>query len=372
MPIYVYQGNKQISTNAIRNNKAVKAIYAKEQGKNTVCVWGSDDIAIFTYTVTNNKITITGLKQNKEPTSLIIPAQIEGITVTTIAPNAFKNKYKIKEVVIPDSVTSIGESAFRGCSNLTNMTLPFVGASKTARIYMKVFGYIFGYTKGNRYSPPSGTIYQYTYSSASYNEHYCYYIPSSIKSVIITGGNIPDNAFYNCSGLTSITIPDSVTSIGESAFNACTGLTSIRFPDNVTSIGENAFNACNNIQDIYTTDIVKWFEISPPLKSLMYYVYTNKNLYINNELAIDVTIPDGVPRIGSYAFTRCTKIRSITIPNSVTDFGYSVFTGCSGLTSIVFKGTKAQWNSISKGTMDWNSDTGNYTIHCTDGDIPKQ
>ena len=108
MPIYVYKGNSQISTNAIRNDKAVKAIYAKEQGKETVCVWGSDDIMIFTYTVTNNKITITGLKSDKQPTSLIIPTQIEGLIVTAIAPNAFKNKNKIKKVVVPDSVTSIG------------------------------------------------------------------------------------------------------------------------------------------------------------------------------------------------------------------------------------------------------------------------
>ena len=128
MPIYIYKGNSQISTNAIRNGKAVKAIYAKEQGQGTVCVWGIDNVIIFTYTVTDNKITITGLVQNKEQSSLIIPTQIEGLYVTTIAPNALKDKNKVKEAVIPNSVARIGEGAFSGCSSLESITIPFVGA----------------------------------------------------------------------------------------------------------------------------------------------------------------------------------------------------------------------------------------------------
>ncbi len=74
--------------------------------------------------------------------------------------------------------------------------------------------------------------------------------------------------------------------------------------------------------------------------------------------------------IGDFAFSHCSSLTSITIPNSVTSIGDSAFEDCSGLTSITYQGTKAQWEAIAKASS-WNSFTGSYTIHCTDGDIAK-
>jgi len=83
-----------------------------------------------------------------------------------------------------------------------------------------------------------------------------------------------------------------------------------------------------------------------------------------------ITIPDSVTSIGGGAFYECSKLTSVTIGNGVTSIGDGAFYKCSKLTSITFTGTKAQWNAISKGS-GWNSGTGNYTVHCTDGNIAK-
>ena len=99
-------------------------------------------------------------------------------------------------------------------------------------------------------------------------------------------------------------------------------------------------------------------------------LYSAHNLYCNGTLITELVIPNGVTRIGSYAFRNCTGLTSITIPNSVTSIWQQAFYGCTGLTSITYTGTKAQWDAINKGS-GWNSNTGAYTIHCTDGDIAK-
>ena len=201
------------------------------------------------YGANNKKLYING----EEITEFIIP---DGIT--SIGDYAFYNCSGLTSVTIPDSVTSIGAAAFKGCSGLTSITIPFVGASREANNgYDQVFGYIFGYTTSSSFS---GTTYQY-----SSNSTYYYFIPSSLRTVII--GNevtkIPYHAFYNCSGLTSITIGNSVTSIGDYAFCWCSGLTSITIPGSVTSIGEDAFYGCTRLTSItYKGTIAEWGKIT--------------------------------------------------------------------------------------------------------------
>ena len=151
-------------------------------------------------------------------------------------------------------------------------------------------------------------------------------IPNSVTS-------IGSSAFSGCSGLTSITISDSVMSIGNNAFSGCRGLTSITISDSVTSIGNCAFRYCEKLQDIYITDIAAWCNISG-LDNLMAYGSSNKKLYINNELATSITIPNGVTAIPSSAFRNCTGLTSVTIGNSVTSIGSNAFYNCTWLTSV--------------------------------------
>ncbi|MDR1094303.1 MAG: leucine-rich repeat protein, partial [Clostridiales bacterium] len=168
-------------------------------------------------------------------TSIVIPS-----LVTSIASGTFSGCSGLKSIKIPPSVTSIESSTFRDCSNLTDITVPFVGASKTATGEKAVFGFIFGYFTdsvllfgADTVTQREGTYQYYVVKgpyTASPRTYYFYYIPRSLRTIVITGGDsIPYNAFYNCSMLTSIVIPLSVTNIRQNAFYNCSRLTSVYY-----------------------------------------------------------------------------------------------------------------------------------------------
>ena len=231
-----------------------------------------------------------------------------GDSVTSIGTYAFYGCTGLTSVTIGSGVTSIESAAFGGCSSLESITLPFVGgsASATSASASTLFGYIFGTS-----SYTGGTSVKQYYASSSYET---YYIPSSLTSVTVTGGKIFYGAFYGCTGLTSITIGDSVKNIGDYAFYGCTSLASITIPDSVTSIGTYAFYGCTSLAS--------------------------------------VTIPDSVTSIGTSTFYGCTSLASVTIPDSVTSIGTSAFYGCTSLTTVYYAGTEDDWSSVSIGSSN--------------------
>ena len=169
-------------------------------------------------------------------------------------------------------------------------------------------------------------------------------------------------AFSNCSGLTSLTIPSSVTSIGEYAFDGCSGLTSLTIPSSVTSIGEHAFYGCSGLTSL---------TIPSSVTSI------GKSAFDGCSGLTSLTIPSSVTSIGESVFFGCSGLTSFTIPSSVTSIGWGAFCGCSGLTSIyvyteklpnmgsdVFDGCDAKKCTVyvPKGTYDdyWLSEFGYF------------
>ncbi len=211
------------------------------------------------------------------------------------------NKTKYVEIILPDSVTSIGSSAFSGCSGLTSVTIP----DSVTSIGSSAFNGCTNLTSVT--------------------------IPSSVTS-------IGSSAFSLCTNLTSITIPSSVTSIGNVAFSNCTNLTSVTIPSSVTEIGNNTFYKCTNLTSVTIPDSVTSIDESAFSKC--------------TSLA-SVTIPDSVTSIALQSFQDCTSLTSVTISESVTLIGDRAFNGCTSLTTINYKGTEEQWNKISK-RYQWN------------------
>ena len=144
---------------------------------------------------------------------------------------------------------------------------------------------------------------------------------------------IGERAFCNRGSLTSVTIPDSVTTIGDSAFSNCDSLTSVTIPDSVTTIGGWAFGNCSSLTSVYISDISAWCNISFD-DSYSNPLSNGCNLYLNNELVTDLTIPDSVTTIGFCAFYNCDSLTSVTIGDSVTTIGNSAFRDCYSLTRV--------------------------------------
>ncbi len=184
--------------------------------------------------------------------------------------------------------------------------------------------------------------------------NFAFYNCTSLTSVVIGDSvtSIDEEAFYGCTSLTSVVIPDSVTSIGGSAFSDCVSLKSVVIPDSVENIGGGAFSSCYSLTSVVIPDSVTYIGLSTFAGCI--------NL-------TSITIPNGVASINDITFKSCNNLTTIIIPNSVERIGSNCFDGCKNLESIIFNGTKSEWDSISKHT--YNQFTYDYVIHCTDAHI---
>lgn len=247
--------------------------------------------------------------------------------VQTIDTYAFQDCSSMTDITVPDSVSEIGSSAFSGCGSLKSMTLPFVGSSGalTSASTKSLFGYIFG-TK----SYPGGIAVKQQYSTSGAT----YYIPNSLTNVRITGGTLLYGAFYGCSGLTHLTLPENLTEVGKYAFYQCSGLKDISLPNSVTAIGQYAFAGCSSLKTV---------SLPPKVGSIDNYTFSG--CAAMNQ----IIIPKGIAKIGDGAFLNCSNLTNIIVPDSVTEIGSAAFSGCGKLQSMTlpFTGSSATSSSAS-------------------------
>ena len=288
-------------------------------------------------------------------TSIFIPESVKEIQSA-----AFKDCYSLDSVTIPEGVTTISNELFKNCTNLISVIIPNsinnIQASAFEGCENLVYNeYDNAYYLGNENNP-------YLFLLKAKNE---YIIACDINS---NTKHMGSNVFKGCTKLTTISIPNNITSISAYTFYGCDSLTSIKIPDSVTSIGNFAFYDCESLTSI---------TIPNGVTSIGDYAFAGCDSLTS------IKIPDSVTRIANRAFYECESLTSITIGDSVTRIGNSAFYYCSNLTSVYYKGTASDWVDISiesynedltgatryyyiENEADLPSDNGNYW-HYVDG-----
>lgn len=258
------------------------------------------------------KKTVTITKYTGKESTVILPSTISIWPVTKIGEDAFQDNTTITSVTIPASVTEIGANAFAGCTNLTSVN--YIGgdwskltiqsgnpavedaAKDAANEQLFDFEFILNNT--------AVVVTNYKYNGAAADVT----IPSRYQGKPVT--TIGHAAFFN-SAVTSVTIPDSVTSISDAAFINCPKLTNISIPNSVTYIGFSAFSSCTSLKSI--------------------------------------TLPSSLSFISGALFLGCSQLTTIHIPVSVTSIGNNAFADCPSLMTVTYPGSKTQWDDITKG-----------------------
>nr|WP_294369529.1 leucine-rich repeat protein [uncultured Ruminococcus sp.] len=304
----------------------------------------------FSYNSSDMTASVTKYKGDSEYVE--IPSMVNGYKVDSIGNPIFRDNYKLKGVIIPDTVDYVSREIFSGCVSLTDVDLgkgitsisfgmfynckslesltipeqieylggyeqdPFDGCTSLKNLYLKAKNISFiRYLKlpsltniviaSSVDSLPDGAFSGYNY----------------IENVTFENGLmvLPDSCFKNCTSLKNITLPDSMMSVGKSAFENCFNLKSVTFSKNLNTISPSAFKGCSSIQSLNFNDNLR--EIG-------------SNAFENCTSVKNVTFNNLLNTIGESAFSNCTSIEKAELPSSVSSLGENAFAGCTELKNV--------------------------------------
>lgn len=357
-------GGERIPNNAFYGFSGVKKFVIPD----SVVSFGNGSFqkcAALTENVMTDNITAVGNSAFAECTGL--KKAVFGKKLTDVGGYAFAGCTSLADVTVPETVVSLGEHAFEDCSalktaeikgknikmgtfifnkckSLEKLTLPFAGYNLTDVNKENSNAYVL-----DLFNDDCGDETYKAVNASGYSR----YVPKSLETIVITGGNrIPNYAFYGFSGVKEIVIPDSVSSFGNSSFKGCAALEENVMTEKVATIGERAFENCTGMKDIY---------IGANVKSIGNYAFAGC------KALTEVTIPSTVSTLGTYVFSDCTKLKNAVISDGVAEINAFIFNKCEALESITlpfagYKLTDVNKENSSAYLIDlFNEDAGDTT-----------
>ena len=297
-PTCTKEGSKVIKCtecNIVLETEVITPAHQYENDKCVYCGCDSEEYFEFTYDKSTDSYEIRMADEVDLPVTVILPSTYHGKAVTSIDSRGFwYAPISTKEIIIPDSIVSIGWGAFEYCTGITSVIIP---------------------------------------SSVTYIGEHAFSGCTALADIVIPDSvtYIGKYAFSDCTGLNSVVLGKGIDAINERVFSGCTGLTSITIPDSITSIGEHAFLGCTELNEVHIEDLASWCGIDFSSNPLVY----AKKLYLNDDHITDLIIPDGVTAISDDAFRGYNSLTSVVIGGNVTSIGSDAFRTCDSLTSVV-------------------------------------
>ena len=262
---------------------------------------------VYSYTInTDGSATITGY--NAVNSTVIIPDVLSNRAVTGIADGAFLQSNKIKTIVLPVSVQTLGQWAFSSCTSIEA-----IDVSPDNPSFSSIDGVLFRKEDRTLLVYPSGkTETEYT-------------VPYGIAAI----GN---SAFFNCTALRSVLFPDTLQSIGDWAFSNCDSIASISLPGSLQTIGDGAFSNCSGLISIAVSP---YDAVFLTVDNVLFNAVTKTLIaYPAGNMETSYTVPGGIQSIAAGAFANCYTLTSISLPDSLISIGDSAFENCTRLSTI--------------------------------------
>ena len=335
----------------------------------------------FEFSYNSSDMTASVTKYKGDSQYVEIPSMVNGYKVDSIG-NIFRDNYKLKGVIIPDTVDNVSRGIFSGCVSLTDVDLG-KGITKissgmfyncksleslTIPEQIEKFEYI-PYIDGDYYRRPFDgcTSLKKLYLKAKDISSISYLNLPSLTNIVIastvdslpndafSGYNyienvtfenglmvLPDSCFKNCTGLKSITLPDSMMSVGKSAFENCYNIKSVTFSENLNTIADSAFKGCSSIENLSFNKNLREignnaFEECSSVKNVTFNDSLNtigESAFANCSSVEKVDLPESVSSLGTYAFAGCEGVKSVTLSSKLNYVNDGVFSGCNSLESV--------------------------------------